>query len=122
MQETHILPNANIVPHHISADWPLARKSLGVLSGLCRIQYQSAARHADEMVVQEFDKVGCRIVHFRAGELADAVDPVLEGNDISPWNIKCVSKYRNDLAPWLPCRIFNVVDRIRCGFGDKQVA
>ena len=59
-----------------------------MLCTLCRIEDQAPARHANEILVQEFNKPTSRVVRlYGSGKLMDTTDPFLEWDYVGAWDV-----------------------------------
>ena len=110
MQEPHVFPGKNVLPHQISTDRSPACQSLGASSALRRIQNQPAARHAEEMLVEKLNYLPCRVVCL-VWALPYALEPVVEGDNIGARDVERVSQHGCHIPPRLPSRILDMIDR-----------
>ena len=120
---SHILPSQHVLPHQIGIDWSHARQCLRVSATIRRIQDQPTARHTDEMLVEKINYAPRRIAALIGiGGSADAMKPVLKGDDVCAWYCKRVGKHSYHLVPGLPLWVLDVVDGTGIGVGEEQVA
>lgn len=120
IQESHLLPRIDILPHQLLTNRSTSPQRSRMLRALSRIQDQPAARHANEIPLQESDKPARWIIRLHgSGKLTHATDPFLEWDYVRTGNIESSGEDKDHVLPWLARRVFDVVDRIGFDFGDE---